>query len=291
MRPLIIIATLFLLSCSWTTDRQHKDKSKMFTEKEILHELDLAFNGTPGEYFPAGRLEDLKYNFFLDLEHGYCETAGNRIHLYADSTRYAIVFEKSGYENRGGIVAITLDYVGNCIDYPVDKDAERNSISNSTRIILVDPNELARIQNKEGKEMETFELIGKDVKEIKVRDQLVLFDNDYRNYEKAGIKIREDDNPRKLIGFGDLARYLNETNPALISATEHEILQHIPKDLPKLMTINEFHYVSAYDKSKPPSTQETYKLIAKVLVTRDTANWKPTMKPNNHWRNWESGNL
>lgn len=62
-------------------------------------------------------------------------------------------------------------------------------------------------------------------------------------------------------------------------------------DLPKLMTINSFHYHSVYDKSVPPSTQETYKLIARVLVTRDTMNWKPTQKPNNHWTNWESGNL
>jgi hypothetical protein len=57
------------------------------------------------------------------------------------------------------------------------------------------------------------------------------------------------------------------------------------------MTINEFHFVSAYNKSKPPSIQETYKLIAKVLLTKDTTNWKPTEKPNNHWTNWESGNL
>jgi hypothetical protein len=291
MRPLLLIASLFLLSCSWTSDKQHKDKSKMYTENEILRQLDLAFNGTPNEYYPAGRQQDIKYNFFLDLEHGYCETAGNRIHLYADSTRWAIVFEKSGYQNRGTSAEIELNYVGNCIDYPVDKYPERNYITNSSRVILIDQTEFARIENKEGKEMETFELIGKDVKEIKVRDKLVPFDNDYRNYGKVGIKIRGDDNPKKLIGFGDLVRFLNETNPTLISATEQDIRQHIPMDLPKLMTINEFHFVSAYEKSKPPSTQETYKLMAKVLVTRDTTNWKPTEKPNNHWTNWESGNL
>jgi len=273
------------------TEKQYKDKSKMFTESEILHQLDLAFNGTPSEYYPEGRSGDIKYNFFLDLEHGYCETAGNRIHLYADSTRWAIVFEKSGFQNRGGSAEIELDYVGNCIDYPIDKYPERNYITNSSRVILIDPKEFSRIENKEGGEMETFELIGRDVKEIKVRDKFISFDNDYRNYEKVGIKIREDDNPKKLIGFGDLVRYLNETNPQIISATDQDIQQHIPKDLPKLMVIDKFHFVSAYDKSKLPSTQETYKLIAKVLATKDTTNWKPTEKSNNHWKNWESGNL
>ena len=57
------------------------------------------------------------------------------------------------------------------------------------------------------------------------------------------------------------------------------------------MTIDEFHFVSAYEKTNPPSHQETYKLLAKILVTRDTTNWKPTQKANNSWKNWESGNL
>jgi hypothetical protein len=263
----------------------------LFTEKEILNQLDLAFNGEPSQYYPTAQPEDIKYNFFLDLEHGYCETAGNRIHLYADSTRWVIVFEKSGYQNRGTSAEIELDYIGNCIDYPVDKYPERNYITNASRVILIDPTEFERIENKEGEEMETFELIGQNIKEIKVRDKFIPFDNNYKSYEKVGIKIRGYDNPKKLIAFEDLVRFLNETNPTIISATESDIKQHIPKDMPKLMTINDFHFVSAYDKTNPPSNQETYKLIAKVLLTKDTAYWKPTQKANNHWTNWESGNL
>jgi hypothetical protein len=262
-----------------------------FTETEILQQLDLAFNGQPSQYYPTERPDDIKYNFFLDLEHGYCETAGNRIHLYADTTRWAIVFEKSGYQNRGTSAEIELNYVGNCIDYPVDKYPERNYITNASSIILIDPTEFERIENKVGEEMETFELIGQNIKEIKVRDKFIPFDNNYNNYEKVGIKIRDYDNPKKLIAFEDLVRFLNETNPTVITATENEIKQHIPKDIPKIMTINDFHFVSAYDKTNLPSSQETYKLIAKVLLTRDTANWKPTQKANNHWTNWESGNL
>ena len=135
------------------------------------------------------------------------------------------------------------------------------------------------------------ELIGQNIKEIKIRDKFVPFDNNHKNYEKVGIEIRDDDNTKKLIGFGDLIRYLHETNPTLISATEDEIRKHIPKDIPKLMTIDAFHFISAYEKTNPPSQQETYKLIAKVLTTRDTTNWKPTQKANNSWKNWESGNL
>lgn len=124
-----------------------------------------------------------------------------------------------------------------------------------------------------------------------MRDRLIPFDSDYKSYEKVGIKIRRSDNPKNLIGFEDFVRYLNETNPSIIAATEEEIHKHIPKDLPKLMTLNEFHFGSAYDRSNPPSKQELYKLIARILLTRDTTNWKPTQQPNNHWTNWKSGTL
>jgi hypothetical protein len=294
MRTLLLIALLPLFACCSTKHKNYTKKEAMpFSESEILEQLDLAFNGEPSDYYPIVRPQDIKYNFFLDLEHGYCYTAGNRIHLFADSTRWAIVFEKSGYQNRGFYADIDLNYIGNCIDYPVDKYQEQNYITNSNSVMLIDQNEFERIENKDGEKMETFEMIGQHIKEIKVRDKYVAFDNDYKHYEKVGIKIRDYDNPKKLIGFEDLVRFLNETNPELISATEKDIRQHIPKDIPKLMTINQFHFVSIYGDRKKnlPSKQETYKLIAKVLLTRDTTNWKPTLKPNNHWTNWESGNL
>jgi hypothetical protein len=262
-----------------------------FTEEDVFEELDQAFNDKPSKYFPAGKPGDTRYNFFLDLEHGYCETAGNKIHLYADSTRWAVVFEKSGYNNRGSCAEIQIDYVGNCIDYPIVEYPDHNSITNSNTIILIDGEEFERIENKDGKDLEAFELIAADVKQIKVRGQLIPFQSDHKEYEKVGVKVRGYDNPKNLVGFGDFVRYLNETNPALISATEQDIREHIPKDLPKLMTLDKFHFSSTYDKTNPPRKQETFQLIAKVLLTRDTTNWKPTRKPNNHWSNWESGNL
>lgn len=203
MKYILLILLLVTISCSW------KDKATMFTEKKILHELDLAFKGIPGEYFPEARPQDVRYNFFLDLEHGYCETAGNRIHLYADDARWAIVFEKSGYQKRGSSVEIELNYIGNCIQYPIDKYPDIHYITNASSITLIEPEELARIENKVGTEAETFELIGQSIKQIKVRDMFIPFDNDYRNYEKVGVKVREYNNPNKLIAFGDLVRYLN----------------------------------------------------------------------------------
>lgn len=291
MRPILLIMCLVISSCTLMIENRQKDKPEaMFTENEILDQLDFAFR-TQYDYSLAPLPHGLKYMFFLDLEHGYCVTAGSSIHLYADSTRWAIVFEKSGYQNRGFSAEIELDYFGNCIDYPVDIYPEESYRTNAARVMVIDPSEFERIENKKGTEMETFELIDPDIKAIKVRDTTIAFDNDYRNYAKVGIDVRDYDNPQKLIGFEDLVRYLHETNRSLVSATQHDIRQHLPSDLPFLMTINEFYSGSAYDRSNPPSKQETYQLIASVLVTRNTKNWRPTKQPNNHWKNWESGNL
>ncbi|KXX66488.1 hypothetical protein [Flammeovirga sp. SJP92] len=259
-----------------------------FTEKEILQELDLAFHQV--SMYNHGRIGDIKYNFFLDLEHGYCVSAGSRIHLYADSARWALVFERNGYHNRGFYTNIELNYFGNCIDYPKADGSNSNDITNTSDIILIETSEFQRIENKEGEEMENFELIGKDIQEIKIRDQFVPFNNNHEDYEKVGIEIRKEDNPDHLIGFGDLIRYLHETNSSIIKATENDILKHIPNDIPKLMTIEEFHFESVYEET-PPSQQETYKLLAKILITKDTSNWAPIEEPNNSWKNWESGNL
>jgi hypothetical protein len=267
-----------------------KNENMPFTETEILQELDLAIAGKPGKYFPVVKQQYIAYNFPPDLEHGYCLTAGSRIHLFADESRWAIVFEKSGYNNRGGDATVQLTYFGNCIDYIVQKYPEQTYVSNLAYIPLITGEEYERIQ-AEGDDFDSFERISKNTAYINVKGQEVPFESDYHKYEALGIVIQDEDNPENLIGFGDIIRYLHETNPQLISATDNEIRKQLPAGLPKLMTISDFHFTSAYDKANLPSKQELYKLIARVLLTRNPAEWKPVQKPNNHWSNWESGNL
>jgi hypothetical protein len=288
---IIIISVAIIIVCSIIMNAKSKPRQEHFTEEEVLGLLNQAYKGIPNGYYPQGLPGDIKYNFFLDLEHGYCVTAGNRIHLYADKTRWAIVFEKSGYQNRGDDAEIELDYVGNCIDYPVDKYSDRNYITNSSRIVLITPKEYDRIHNTQGKDMETFELISPDVAEIDIRGKKIRIEHDSTKYLQLGIHPRSGGNPNHLIGFGDLVRYINETEPGTISATSADIKQYIPKDLPELMTIDKFHYESVYTSKMLPSDQETYQLIAKVLVSRNPSFWKPAKPANNHWTNWESGNL
>jgi hypothetical protein len=53
------------------------------------------------------------------------------------------------------------------------------------------------------------------------------------------------------------------------------------------MTIGNFYY----GPNVLPSKQEVYKLIAKVLTSKNKSCWRPTLPANNSWKNWESGNF
>jgi hypothetical protein len=167
---------------------------------------------------------------------------------------------------------------------------ERKYIANMSRVLLVKQSAFRRIENKTGTESETFEYISPNTKTILVRGKQVAFNPNWLDYEKLGIVTSDTSNPRQLIAFEDLLRYWQDTNPTLIQATDADIRQHLPRGLPKLLTLDHFHFESTYGPI-PPSAQETYRLLARILVTRDTSQWKPTQRPNNDWRNWKSGSL
>ena len=139
--------------------------------------------------------------------------------------------------------------------------------------------------------MEQFELVDPDAKYVMIRGHKVLIEHDVKKYNHFGIKPRDYHNPGRLIGFEDLLRYISDTQPQVLNATQDDIKAHLPKDLPEILTIDKFHFESAYKKDDLPGSQETYQLLAKVLVTRNKDFWKPKNKANNHWSNWESGNL
>lgn len=258
----------------------------MFTEKEILDQLDEPFHdrtapsGPPWLVPPRARPKHL---CILDLEHGYCVTAGSYLHLFADETRWAIVMEKIGYNNRGDDIGLELDYFGNCV--------QEYGAYNMLLLPLIDTDEIEAEDDDDDDDGNYFEMVAREITEVKIRDEYVPIENNAARFAELGIAVRKHMNEHQLVDFGSLARYLCAINPDAIRANEDELRTWLPDNLPWLATIGDFHFVSAYDQETPPSAQETYQLLAKVLVTRDVTQWKPTLPANNHWSNWESGHL
>lgn len=230
------------------------------------------------------RFDQETYHFFIDLEHPYFFTAGSRLTLCADETRWALVFEKAGYNTGSSAAEIELIYFGNCLMNLKSTIYEDDNTSNMHNIWIIDNTELQRIQHD-------FELVSKDKYEILVRDTYLPIEHDLRKYEAKNISPEHYDNPQNLIDFPSLIRYLDEEYPTIFRATDKELRQKLPNDLQQLMQINEWHhrsYHEAYYESAEckPSNYETYNLIADILVNKDITKWQPTLKPNNDWRNW-----
>lgn len=237
------------------------------------------------------------YHFFIDLEHPYFFTASSHLTLYADESRWAIVFEKSGYTNRGLRGEVELTYFGNCLQNLQAQGDANGVTSNSQSFTIIDNDEIERIENDQD------ELISKNIKQVKVRNTMLDVEHSKSIYEQKDIVDTIYDNAENLVDIPSMIRLLSEEHPNLFRATDKELRTCLPADLPKLMVIDAWHH-EAYTKfehrtspterhyetmGKSPADYETYIMIADVLVSRDTSKWKPTLKPNNDWRNWREG--
>jgi hypothetical protein len=255
----ISFLSIFILSCALNTGHQKKVKMEMFTEESILNALDSSIKGT--------------YNDFIDLGHGYFELANCRLTVFKDKNEWALVFEKLGYDARAGQpVQMQISFFGNCLKEKSEFNGELSNID----FLDIDNN--------------IYDVLQTQSETISIRGQKVKIPTTLESYQKYGIEW--DIDGKNYIGA--VLKYLSETNPELTRATEDEVRRCLPKNLIKIMTIDNW-YQEEYHQfapTVPPSKQETFKLIAKVLVTGDSTYYKPTIKPNSHWSFWpDSGGL
>lgn len=264
---------LLLLGCQ-SEISQKNSSMNMYTEKTIIDDLDNAYLTNP-------------YKFFPELGDGYLYLSGSRINLYADDTRWAMAIERTGYHNRDLEAKIVITYFGNCLIHLDREGADKEFIANTKEFTVIDLEDFKRV-------MGAFEIVSDSATSIKVRKKLLPIEHDKEKYFAKGLKFKEYKNPGNDIDFPSLVRYLNEEYPDMFCATEEELRTCIPKDLPKLMVINEWYhkdyiadfFTKVYEIGTRPGEYETFPLIAKILVTKDTSQWKPTLAPNNNWRNW-----
>jgi len=234
------------------------------------------------------------HHFFIEFEHPYFHTASTRLTLFADKYRWALVFEKSGYSNTGFRGEIEVVYFGNCLINLKNDDDASDATSNMKIVPLISNAEIERI------EKDLSGLIHPEIRQIRVRDSLLDIEQDKSKYLAKDIGDPAFDNEDNLIDIPSLIRYLAEEHPTLFRATDEELRQCLPGNLPMLMHIDHWHHEPYYlfdaENARAnniprvsgikPSDNETYKMIANILVQNDTTKWVPSSNPNNDWRNW-----
>lgn len=254
------------------------------SESEILSKMDSIFEySLSNKSFSNSKPNEINYYLIPSFSDFYLLLAGTRIHLYANNTKWTIVFELNGYNLGDYTVSTFLYYIGDYIDI-VDNAKERKYISNMNKIVRLNYEDISKICNDD--EYETI-LKPNNVNSITLHGRTIHIESDIEKYENAGIELTVNDRNEKIITIKDIVRYIWHTDKEALLLNDNEIRKNIDTDLHKIMTIDHFHYNDLFSYEEvPPSKVELFQMIAKVIASQDSTMWKPTENPNNHWKNW-----
>jgi hypothetical protein len=196
------------------------------TEKEILDTLDNYRNG----YDPI----------FVELGHPYVFPIDSRINIFSNKhDRWALAIETLGYNPRSEPVALDITYYGNCL---INLENIENYISNTYCVIPIDEESFNNTIE--------FENLKPDANFWIVRNEKVILSHLKEDYTRAGIELKEYE-PNE-ISAEEVARLLVTQHRELFRATNEELYKSIPKDLEKILVIDEWHHRDFYQNNFTP---------------------------------------
>jgi len=209
---------------------------------------------------------------FPMLDNGYVYPVDVRLEAYRDEGRWAVVIEVVGFHYRaGGIDGISncLHLFGNCLK-------RRPGTANED--FLYPTGDGSPFDHEFGA------TVRPDAKSIHIRDVDVPLHLSQSAFQVAGIDLLEP----PTVFIYELLRLLTLSHRQLLLATEEELRDRVPPDLPMILRLDEWHHPDLAGDERP-STSETFQMIADVLVSGDAGVYQPALEPNTHWSNWPAG--
>lgn len=218
------------------------------------------------------QLDDHAEDYTLPmLDNGYTYPGDVRLTAYRDDRRWAILIEALGFFYKLGLpegIHTDVYAFGNCLSsqasgrqiYPLTWDpVEEETDSSICDVPLA-------------------------VQVVYIRGEAVPIPRDPAVYAAKGIELED---PHRLHGQHLLRVLLPEHRLALL-ATEEELRQRVPADLPFFDRRNEwFHPDLAGDEM--PSENVTFRKLAEAMVKGDPNRFAIDREPNTHWKNWPTG--
>jgi hypothetical protein len=233
--------------------------AKKYTVQEILSQLD----------------DCAKECEFLVLDNGYVYPIGSRLNAYRDDQRWAIVIEHLGFNYQGGGhdgIYICLYCYGNCL--------KREPGTAEEDFLCITSDGLEGPTFDEEYEM----YVNSNARSIKVRDSVIPLEFTQTSLEAIGVNLVE---PPKIT-VPDLLRGLIVNHRELLLASEEELRERVPQDLPLFFRLDDWYHPDIADEILP-SAVDTFRMIAEALVEGDSTLYAPTQAPNTHWSNWPEG--
>jgi hypothetical protein len=235
------------------------EKKQEYSAQEILKQLDqCAENFT----FPM-------------LDNGYIYPIHSKLSAYRDEKRWVLLIEVIGFSYRGG----GHNGITNCLHIFGNSIATIPGTDNANFLCLTDNSSESLTFDEE-----YMESLNPEAKTILLRGKEFRINHHREFYLKKGIELEEENE----IYVWEFMRGLVPEYNKKLEATDLEIRERIPSDLPKIMELTEWYHPDCAN-SELPSTNETFQQLAKVLETGETVFYNPTHKPNSHWKNWPDG--
>lgn len=202
------------------------------------------------------QLDDCAARFtFPMLNNGYVFPVDSRLRVFRDSDRWALAIECLGYSPRAGRLQNCLHLFGNCL----------KRIPGTANEDFLSPIE------GDFEDPENPECLRPEVDSLRIRGQEIL--------------LPGAEGPRQLI---EVFRDLVPDHRDLLFATEEEILDRLPPDLPQVLQLEEWNHPDLAGEEKP-SKSECFRQLAEVMASGDVAKYRPTRDPNTHWSHWPDG--
>ncbi len=212
---------------------------------------------------------------FPMLDNGYVYLAGTKLSAYRDEKRWVIVIEVIGFNYRGGGhngISNCLHIYGNCLTYPP-------GTANENFLTLTDN---ANDCNTFDDEEEFY--LNPKCSSFRLRNEVLPLIHDRQKYSSLGIELEDE----TRVNAFEFLRLLDALYHDKLVATESEIRERIPIDLPKIIEIHEWFHPDVVN-GESPSENETFKQIAIILETGKIDYYTPSHNPNTNWINWPEG--
>jgi hypothetical protein len=219
---------------------------------------------------------------FPMLDNGYVYLAATRLSLFRSPEDWAMTIEVFGFSPRSGLAETYIHTFGSTIDQKstrryVDQRAYETYLANN-------PNdEMYSVEPIAGGDWVDIDTVAEGTTEVTLRDRLIPIP-DLAAFQRAGVELEQ---PPQVLAF-ELCRVLAHEFRDAVLATPDERRFNVPDDLRLLLTLDEWAHPDVVD-DKFPSGSATFQQLARVLVTGNVNEYRPTETPNTHWRNWPAG--
>ncbi len=121
-------------------------------------------------------------------------------------------------------------------------------------------------------------------KSLVVRGTSIEIVHERAAYESLGIKLEDS----KRIYVFELLRALVVEHKNKFLFSDEQLRRILPSGIKKVLQLEEWHHIGQDGWGKP-SKSETFQMLAKVLVTGDSKEYRPSQTANTHWSHWPEG--